>query len=465
MRTNTSFNVGTLILINKVEKEFNLFYSIFGKLKGKTKHFIESVKMFINNRLDKCVSVSQIPEKYAEEWFECIGFKEKPKERTTYRDLERIGLNNQFIVENAQQLLKKFGLIDNIQFVDFSSALFQGNNAELGALGYSRDNEPSKKQLTFGISTGMNGISSGITIQKGNVQDKQHMKFMMKILFRVLEKGSLAIFDCGGNTKGNRQKIIDAEFNYLTLRARNKSTYLKYMKTYKTLRKDRTVIYVNDVKYKCLKIKEENIKYIFHSKNLYKKLRRNRNEKFKRELKENDSLLKKVNAGKEIGRFVSREGDIIAKGSLQKTLEGIKNPHITDLEGFFVLESSVDEEPYKILKLYKNRDYAEKLIRNMKEGTELRPINHISKEAIIGYMIVIFIANLIVQLSHYLNKDNVDKNLKLLKKTLNCLTVTYVYDKSALRFSVLSNISQEIREILGNSLKEFSEKPPDWVRI
>jgi len=231
MRTNTSCNVGTLILINKVNKEFNLFYSIFDKLKGKTKHFIESVKMFINNRLDKCVSVSQIPKKYAEEWFECMGFKEKPKERTTYRDLERIGLNNKFIVENAQQLLKKFRLIDNIQFVDFSSALFEGDKAELGALGYSRDNEPSKKQLTFGISTGMNGISSGITIQKGNVQDKQHMKFMMKILFRVLDKGSLAIFDCGGNTKENRQEIIDAEFNYLTLRARNRSTYLKYMNT------------------------------------------------------------------------------------------------------------------------------------------------------------------------------------------------------------------------------------------
>ncbi len=47
MRTNTSFNVGSLILINKVDKEFNFFDSIFGTIKGKTKHLIESVKMFI----------------------------------------------------------------------------------------------------------------------------------------------------------------------------------------------------------------------------------------------------------------------------------------------------------------------------------------------------------------------------------------------------------------------------------
>ena len=99
----------------------------------------------------------------------------------------------------------------------------------------------------------------------------------------------------------------------------------------------------------------------------------------------------------------------------------------------------------------------------MKEGTELRPINHITKEAVIGYLLVIFIANCIIQLSHFLNHSNVDKNLKQLKKSLNCLTVTFIYDKSALRFSVLSNISQEIREILGDSLKEFREKPPDWV--
>ena len=46
------------------------------------------------------------------------------------------------------------------------------------------------------------------------------------------------------------------------------------------------------------------------------------------------------------------------------------------LEGFFVLQSSIDNDPEKILVLYKDRDKAEKLIRNMKEGTELHPIRH-----------------------------------------------------------------------------------------
>ncbi len=461
MRNNISFNVGTLILTKKIDEEFNFFDSIFGSLKGKTKHLIKSVKTFVNNRLDKCVSLSQITQSYQQEWFECLGFKEIPKERTLYRDLERIGMKYCFVVEKYQQLLKQKNLIDNKQFIDFSSAYFEGNKAELGELGYSRDSQPGKKQITFGIETGMNGISTGLTIQKGNVQDKKHMNFMLKIAGKVLDKGSLLIFDCGGNTEDNKGKIIELEFNYLTLKPRHKETYKKYIQIYKKSSKE--VIYINGIKYKCVKVKDENAKYIFHSKNLYKKLRKNRSKKFQRALKKGDKILSRINKGKPVGEHISRRGNIILKGEVQTSLSEIVNPYITNLEGFFILESSVYDEPYKILKLYKNKDLAEKLIRNMKEGTELRPINHITKEAIIGYLVIVFLANCLIQLTHFLNNDNVDKNLKLLKKKINSLTLTVIYDKSVFKFGVLSNITDEIRKMLGDSLKKFSEKPPDWI--
>ena len=463
MRNNISFNVGTLILTKKADKEFNFFGSIFSGLKGKTKHLIESVKAFVNNRFDKCVSLSQITQSYQREWFECLGFKEIPKDRTLYRDLERIGIKYRFVVEKYQQLLKQKNLLDNKQFIDFSSAYFEGDKAELGELGYSRDSQPGKKQLTFGIQTGINGVPSGLTIQKGNVQDKQHMKTMLKISSKILDKGSLLIFDCGGNTEKNKEKIIEFGLNYLTLKPRYKETYKRYVKIYKESSKE--VIYINGIKYKCVKVKDENIKYIFHSKNLYKKLRMNRNKKFQWNLSKGDKILSKINKGKPIGEHISRKGNIIFKGEIQTTLSKIVNPYITDLEGFFILESSVDEESYKILKLYKNKDFAEKLIRNMKEGTELRPINHVTKEAIIGYMVIVFLTNCLIQLTHFLNNDNVDRNLKSLKKKINCLTLTIIYDKSVFKFSVLSNISEEIRQILGDSLREFSEKPPDWIKI
>ncbi|MFH1425778.1 MAG: hypothetical protein ABIG28_03585, partial [archaeon] len=44
------------------------------------------------------------------ECFESLGFKETPKDRTLNRDLERIGMKFQFIIEKYQQLIKKKGI-------------------------------------------------------------------------------------------------------------------------------------------------------------------------------------------------------------------------------------------------------------------------------------------------------------------------------------------------------------------
>ncbi|TAN35382.1 MAG: hypothetical protein EPN24_07210 [Candidatus Methanoperedens sp.] len=44
---------------------------------------------------------------------------------------------------------------------------------------------------------------------------------------------------------------------------------------------------------------------------------------------------------------ISKEGYIILHGSIQKTLAPISNPYINGLEGFFALESSVNDEPEK----------------------------------------------------------------------------------------------------------------------
>ena len=85
---------------------------------------------------------------------------------------------------------------------------------------------PEKKQLTFGISTGINGIPSALTIQKGNVQDKVHFRIMLKTSEAVLEKNSLLVFDTGGNTKENKKNVREKEFHFLTLKAK-KIEYIK----------------------------------------------------------------------------------------------------------------------------------------------------------------------------------------------------------------------------------------------
>ncbi len=457
MRNNVNFAIGNIALMDKVDHKFNLFGQLFSGIANKAKNLKEDAKLFVYNRLGKCVSINQILSVYPIEAYEHLGFKDAPKERTLYRDLERIGLYHKFIVGKYQQLIKKHDLVSKEQFPDFSSSYFEGKKSELSALGYSRDYRPGKEQLTFGISTGSNNIPTALTIQKGNVQDKKHFKFMLNTVKKILDEESVLVFDCGGNTKKNKERIRKLSFHYLTLKAKKKEAYKKYIQLFKIGKKQKINLNGND--YNCVKIREgDEIKYIFFSKKLYKDQVKKRRKKFKRELEKNESKLTKVKKGKALSTYISKEGYIVTKGSLQKTLYEIKNPFITGLEGYFILESSLDDGPEKVLILYKDRDKSEKLIRDMKEGTELRPIRHWSKWAIIGYLVIIFLTTCIINLSLFLAEKPVVKNVKLLKKFLNNLTLTVVYPRSRFRFTVLANESEEIRSILGDWLDKYRDK-------
>jgi transposase len=457
MRKNVNFSIGSIALIDKINAKFGFFSQLFSGIATKTKNLKENAKLFSYNRLSKCVSINQILSVYPPETYDHLGFKDAPKERTMYRDLERIGLYHKFIIDRYQQLVKKHGLVSKEQFPDFSSSYFEGKKSKLSTLGYSRDHRPGKEQITWGISTGSNNIPPALTIQKGNVQDKTHFKFMLKTVKKVLGKGDVLVFDCGGNTKKNKEKIRKLLFNYLTLKPKKKKTYKKYIQLFKS--GERQKISLNSNNYECVKIKEgDEIEYLFFSKKLYKDQVKKRKKKFKKELEKNESKLAKLKKGKVFSTHISNEGYIITKGSLQKTLDEIKNPFITGLEGYFILESSLDDEPEKILILYKERDRSEKLIRDMKEGTELRPIRHWSKWAIIGYLVIIFLTNCIINLSLFLAEKPVVKNVKLLKKFLNNLTLTVVYPKNRFRFTVLANESEETRSILGDWLDKYRDK-------
>lgn len=460
MRQNVTFSIGSVGIVDKVNEKYDLFNSIFGAGFGRAKNIVEFAKMLVANRLDECASVHRIPELHPQEFFQELGFKETPKERNIYRGIARIGMRFNVLVEKYQLLAKKHGLLSDKQFTDFSSSYFEGTKSEFGALGYSRDSQPGKKQFVWGISTGINGVPSALTVQKGNLVDKSHWKIIFKSLVKIMEKGTLLIFDCGANTKKNKEKIREKEFHYLTLKPKKKSPYAKCIKIFRESEKQK--IAANNVEYECVK-REENgeFQYIFFSKKLESEQLRKKKKKFKRLLEKNHSLISKAKRGKELAKHPTEEGYVIAKGELQKTLEEIKNPFITGLEGFFILESSVDTEPEKILTLYKQRDKAEKLIRDMKEGTELRPVRHWNKFTILGYMFIVFLTNAILSLTQFLTEKPLVKNVKLLKKYLSNLTLTIVYPEKALQLRLLSNISPEIEQILGKNIYKYGITSPD----
>jgi transposase len=144
-----------------------------------------------------------------------------------------------------------------------------------------------------------------------------------------------------------------------------------------------------------------------------------------------------------VERYPCDKGWVELFPAIQRTLSEVTNPYVNGVEGFFILESSVDAEPQQILRLYKNKDKAEKLVRNIKEGTELRPMRHWSKWAIIGYVILVFLTNFLINLTLLKAKNPAVRNVKLLKKYLMKLTVTVVYPPNGFRFHILAEHFKE----------------------
>ena len=454
MKENVTFSIGSVALIDKVDAHYHLFNAVFDGVYPKAKDFKAYVKLLVHNRLTHCISLNRLPDLCPEELFELLGFTDVVVQRSLYRDLERVGSKIEVFVNRYGSLVNKHGLVTNEQFIDFSSASFTGEKCPLAELGYSREHQPGRKQITFGISTGINGVPTALTVQKGNVQDKKHFQTILNVVKRVLDPGSALVFDCGANTNANKKQILGLGFNYLTLVPKKRGPYKRFLHAWNT--GEKTSCLMGGHEYVSTSFVEDQTNYyVFFSKDLEEDQLRKRGKRFERLLSKNEVKLRKVKRGKELEHFPTREGYVATKGTLQKALDKVRNPFITGLEGFFVLESSIATDSESILRLYKERDRAEKLVRDLKEGTELRPMRHWSKNAVLGYLFVVFLTNCLTSLARVLTSFPLVKNVKLLKKYLMNLTVTFVYPRKAFRIAVLSNNSPETHAIFGDFLRKY----------
>lgn len=163
---NITTPLGGICVIDKVEKDFGLISSVFGGVlsAGDTGR----VKVLLNNRMTYATSVRQIPNIMPREACMLLGAT-SVSERSLGRAVAAVGRAAPIIIERYQDLIKEKKMVDKNQNIDWSSSFFEGRKAEIAEYGYSRDHRPDKKQITWGISTGINGVPSALTIQNGNV--------------------------------------------------------------------------------------------------------------------------------------------------------------------------------------------------------------------------------------------------------------------------------------------------------
>ena len=83
---NITYPLGGIAIIDRVEKEFGLFSSIFKGIEGGMKNFLPLVKVHVNNKLTHSVSTHQILENYPMELIEKnLVVKGNVAERTLYK--------------------------------------------------------------------------------------------------------------------------------------------------------------------------------------------------------------------------------------------------------------------------------------------------------------------------------------------------------------------------------------------
>lgn len=455
MRQNVTFSIGNVALIEKADVKTG-FFKIFQGISGKARDFVPLIKLLIWNKLDESYSIDKLPQFAPPEMLNILGFKKSVSSRTANRTLERLGERHDLIINKFQEWIQKQKLVDINQLVDFTSTYFEGKKCPIGKIGYSRDDKWDKLQITLGISTGINGIPTMLTISEGNEQDKSHMKKILNLAIKVCDKGSLFIFDCGGNSKNIQEWITNNNFNFLTLMAKHAKQYKKYIRMFEI--EVKIPIIINEVEYNCVKVTEGGIfRYIFFCEKLKQDQLEKKRKKFEKALEKGEKIAEKVRKGKILDEIICPEGFIFTKGVLQKTIENINNPFLSGIEGYFILESSVDSNPETVLKLYKDRGLAENFIRDLKEGAEMHPIRHWSKNAVIGYILIIFLAKFLVNLTLLLAKNPLLKNLKLHKKYLMNLTLSTIYPKNYLKLSLISNYSAEMKALFGDFIKRFGQ--------
>lgn len=81
MPKNTTFSLGNIALIDKIDSETNFFESVLGGIGGRSRSFIPSVKLLISNKLNQSVSINKILEFTPEELLTTLGFENKASDQ------------------------------------------------------------------------------------------------------------------------------------------------------------------------------------------------------------------------------------------------------------------------------------------------------------------------------------------------------------------------------------------------
>lgn len=430
---NITFPVGTVIAVQKYSLKLG-FEKIFGKHKKKGRSIGALVEALISYRLTENQSISKAsdwinrPEVLKE--FGIDGFEE----RTLFRVLEITGANKEEIISDLQDRLFELYSFEHTDInMDWTSFVLYGDTCKLGKYGYSRDHRPDKKQITVGLSEIASPVNVpiGLTIKPGNVNDQSHFKDTFNQVKHKLKKGSLIVYDRGGNSSDNNEQVLKAKMKYLTGKKLNTSDDKRIKKFDK---KQAELIDKEDGVYGIKYVFPSRTDYFFFSEKLQKDNIATSIRKAEKKFEEAKLLQECLDKNKKLpAKFRIKNELVEMKYSYQTklkqlgekaALDYVKKHSISGREGFFCLTSSEDLTLEEALCTYRKKDSIEKLINSLKNEIEIKPLRVWTENSIYGAVIIGFLAQLIMSLIKYEHQELKNTSVKFIKISLMNLTVT-----------------------------------------
>ncbi|PTD93641.1 IS1634 family transposase [archaeon SCG-AAA382B04] len=358
------------------------------------------------------------------------------KPQWIYRTLDLLAEEKEQIEEKLlEKLEKELDLDLGLVFYDLTSSYFEGRGPELAEFGYSRDHRKDRKQLVLGVLMA-DGIPIAHRLWPGNRKDETTLRKTVEDLrerFGIQEVVFVA--DRGVISKDNLEEL-EQNFDYILATPRRKSKLSKEL-----LRKEvpgsreqrarevhqerekgkRWILCLNeDRREKDLQRLEEAVE---EGKKMLQDLEKRYESKGRGRPMSQKGVWKRIE--KKLGRN-QRLFEVEAKDQgtreLSWELDQKALKFERSIQGKFLLVTTSDLEPVKVVEEYKNLEDVERAFDDLKNLLKVRPIYHQTEKRTRGHLFVSILSLLLEKLM----ERETNRTFRDLKEEMESLKVNRI---------------------------------------
>ncbi len=366
-----------------------------------------------------------------------------------YRALDYLCKAKQNIEKQLYYRLLGYGLDNSLILYDITSTYFEGEQAEIGKLGFSRDRRGDLDQIVIGLVMSRDGIPIAHHVFEGNRLDKTTVQEVVEDLKeRFGIKKAIIVGDRGMITIKNIEMIKGHEYEYiLGLQKRNRKVVDNLLeKVLKNPEESLQEFGYSDLSDTLQKKYAKGVRFIAgYNQKVAKKTRRKRDHNIAlfrkligesklvgdlKTVKKSNDGLKSFLSKKHITRLYKLsmekiEGqDDVYRLEVQEIEAAIKKEE--NLDGRYFIQTEVSEKLDKaeIERAYKSLQKVEQAFRIVKDKFDIRPVHVRLETRIRGHVMVSYFALLIETLMEKKVKelfpeayDKYDKAVKRIRRT------------------------------------------------